>query len=118
MFKSPYHLRTNGLNKTLKQEMTSQISPLRALYERDPGLPLESSIEVHSKPANMDSATWDSISNKCYPSFDKPLLLFLFLFVFLFLFMFPLLLFSLLFLLGGKCGVHVFLCATLLAHPF
>ena len=32
----------------------------------------------------------------------------------LFLFM-PL---NLLFLAGGKCGVHVFLCATLLAHPF
>ena len=109
-------IRTERLNKSLKQEMVARINPFRALYRCDSRLLQESSIHVHSHAANMDCATWGF-----YLQQRLPLLRLAIVFVFVlvlvlvtFLFM-PL---DLLFLSGGKCGVHVFLCATLLAHPF
>ena len=87
---------TECLNKTLKQEIityidpchrtwdqslpfithayntyvqvSTRINPFRALYGRDPWLPPESSIDVHSKPTNMNSATWGALS----PTNDPP----------------------------------------------
>ena len=63
-FIDPYHKTWDQIlpfvthaNNTYVQAST-RISPFRALYGRDPRLPLESSIDIRSKPANMDSATW------------------------------------------------------------
>ena len=56
---------THAYNTSVKA--STQINPFRALYGRDPRLPPESSIDIHSKPANMDRATWGLYLQQMFP---------------------------------------------------
>ena len=98
----PHTILTECLNKSLKQEMVARVNPFRALYRCDPRLLQESSIHVHSCAANMDCATWGFYLQQRLPLLRLAIVFVLVLVMFLFM---PL---NLLFLSGGKCGVHVF----------
>ena len=63
----PHTIRTERLNKSLKQEMVARINPFRALYRCDSRLLQESSIRVHSHAANMDCATWGLYLQQMFP---------------------------------------------------
>ena len=53
-------------------QVSPWISPFQALYGRDPQIPPESSIDIHSKPTNMDGATWGLYLQQMLPLLRHP----------------------------------------------